>query len=103
MESKVAQDACWGLQVQLCIVQGVMIPQSMMLACMGGMVGCIEAVRGFTKPLNETDVMLRCHHSCLCLSYLFITSDAIIHSSWHELEISLRALRVFLEERRILC
>jgi len=40
------------------VVQGVMIPQSMMLSCMGGMVGCIDSVRGFT-PLNETDVMLR--------------------------------------------
>jgi hypothetical protein len=36
-----------------------MIPQSMMLSCMGGMVGCIDGVRGFTKPLNENDVMLR--------------------------------------------
>jgi long-chain acyl-CoA synthetase len=46
--------------------KGVMIPQSMMLSCMGGMVGCIDSVRGFT-PLNETDVML----SYLPLAHVF--------------------------------
>lgn len=36
-----------------------MIPQSMLLSCMGGMVGCIEFVKGLSEPVNETDVMLR--------------------------------------------